>query len=183
MYEQWTSFIVSGVTCYTPLSACSQLCWKATRQTGPYSGSWSSHHVRSAAHSQRSYRSYDGYNYDPSYTSHSHGWSTGPTSALTFYVLGLTVTSPQGRTWSVAPHISGLQSAEGGFETPLGWYGVEWTLTAKDFHLTLDTPAGSSGIIMLPVSGTVFVNGDLMQIAHMPLFLNGGRHAILVQLE
>lgn len=159
LHREW------GYMLYTPLSVQSTLLEGYTSNGSLY------------------YRSYDGYNYDPSYTSHSHGWSTGPTSALTFYVLGLTVTSPQGRTWSVAPHISGLQSAEGGFETPLGWYGVEWTLTAKDFHLTLDTPAGSSGIIILPVSGTVFVNGDLMQIAHMPLFLSGGRHAILVQLE
>ena len=72
------------------------------------------------------YRSYDGYNYDPSYTSHAHGWSSGPTSALTYYVLGLTVTSPQGRTWQVAPHLSGLEAAEGGFTTPLGWFGVKW---------------------------------------------------------
>jgi hypothetical protein len=86
------------------------------------------------------------YDYDPSYIrysiqacfitwillnqtrSHAHGWSTGPNSALTFYVLGLTPITPQGQTWSVAPHLSGLFGAQGGFQTPLGWFGVNWTL-------------------------------------------------------
>ncbi|KAF5378492.1 hypothetical protein D9615_007115 [Tricholomella constricta] len=50
------------------------------------------------ANGSLSYRSYRGYNYDAAYTSHAHGWSAGPTPALTFYVLGLTVTSLQGKT-------------------------------------------------------------------------------------
>ena len=37
------------------------------------------------------YRSSRGYDYDASYVSHSHGWSSGPISALTPYVLGLSV--------------------------------------------------------------------------------------------
>ncbi|KAK0184792.1 Six-hairpin glycosidase [Armillaria mellea] len=70
------------------------------------------------------YQASRGYNYDPSYTSHAHGWSSGPTSALTFYILGLTVMSPRGATWSVSPHVNGgLPGAEGGFET-LAW--VVW---------------------------------------------------------
>lgn len=127
------------------------------------------------------YRSSDAYDYDPAFTSHSHGWSTGPTSALTFYVLGLTVTSPQGRTWSVAPHLSGLPSAEGGFETPLGWYGVQWTSTADAFNLTVETPTGTSGIVTLPVSGTTSVDGNLVQVDGESLPLSGGNHTISVQ--
>lgn len=45
------------------------------------------------------YRSSRGYAYDTSYVSHSHGWSSGPTSALTEFILGLSVTSPAGKTW------------------------------------------------------------------------------------
>ncbi|KAF9019279.1 glycoside hydrolase family 78 protein [Hymenopellis radicata] len=77
------------------------------------------------------YRANVGYHNDFSYTSHAHGWSTGPTPALTFHVVGLTLTSPQGATWAIAPIPSGLDSAEGGFETGLGWFGVKWNVTAS----------------------------------------------------
>jgi hypothetical protein len=42
------------------------------------------------------YRSSRGYDYDSSYVSHSHGWSSGPTATLTTYVLGLSILSPAG---------------------------------------------------------------------------------------
>ncbi|OCH87854.1 Six-hairpin glycosidase [Obba rivulosa] len=128
------------------------------------------------------YRSYQGYNYDPSYTSHAHGWSTGPTSALTFYVLGLTVTSPQGATWSVAPHLSGLSSAEGGFETLLGWFGVKWSVSGSTFNLSLETPAGTRGVVSLPTTGTVFVNKEQIETQpEMALELMGGSYVISVR--
>ncbi|KAL4242799.1 alpha-L-rhamnosidase [Abortiporus biennis] len=109
------------------------------------------------------YRSYRGYNYDASYTSHAHGWSSGPTSALTFYVLGLTVTSPQGKTWSFDPHLSGLSNVEGGFETPLGWFGVNWELspsvTNPAFSAEVSVSQGTEGQIRFPASGSIAVNG------------------------
>ena len=128
-----------------------------------------------------SYRSYRGYNYDPAYTSHAHGWSSGPTSALTYYVLGLTVTSPQGRTWQVAPHLSGLDAAEGGFTTPLGWFGVKWSAHKHDFTLDIDIPEGTTGTVKVPVAGKAMVNGraqvvnrgDTVQLA-------GGKHVVSV---
>ncbi|PCH42963.1 glycoside hydrolase family 78 protein [Wolfiporia cocos MD-104 SS10] len=129
------------------------------------------------------YRSTDGYNYDPAYTSHSHGWSTGPTSALTFYVLGLTVTSPQGRTWLVAPHTSGLSSVQGGFETPRGWFGVKWTTASTSFNLSVDSPEGTSGTVILPINGTtITVDGSIAQPSDgISLHLEGGNHTIFVQ--
>lgn len=128
------------------------------------------------------YRSYDGYDYDASFISHSHGWSTGPTSALTFYVLGLTVTSPQGQTWSVAPHTSGLPAAQGGFETPLGWFGVMWTSTTGNFSISIATPEGTTGEVQLPFNGTVSVDGNVL--AHNTweiITLAGGNHTLVVQ--
>ncbi|EKM52842.1 glycoside hydrolase family 78 protein [Phanerochaete carnosa HHB-10118-sp] len=128
------------------------------------------------------YRSYQGYSYDASYTSHSHGWSSGPTSALTFYVLGLTVTSNQGRTWSIAPHTSGLSAAQGGFETPLGWYGVQWSLEGKTFKLSVDVPAETSGTVRLPLAGTVTVDGKSTSVGGgAEISLAGGNHSIVVQ--
>ncbi|KAF9459381.1 Six-hairpin glycosidase [Collybia nuda] len=111
------------------------------------------------------YRSYRGYNYDSAYTSHAHGWSAGPTPALTTYVLGLMVVSPQGKTWAVAPHVGGgLPAAEGGFETPLGWFGAKWTLATgggKTLMVQVTTPGGTEGEFVVPngMGGTLTVDG------------------------
>ncbi|KAK5722576.1 hypothetical protein LTR15_005807 [Elasticomyces elasticus] len=75
------------------------------------------------------YRNYRGYNYDTSYVSHSHGWSSGPTSALTNYILGLEVTGPLGSTWKFAPQFGDLTSVEGGFTTGLGKFQAAWNVT------------------------------------------------------
>ncbi|CAK7228792.1 hypothetical protein SBRCBS47491_007026 [Sporothrix bragantina] len=40
-----------------------------------------------------------------SYTSHSHGWSAGPTSVLTEFILGLSVTDVAGSKWQFAPQL------------------------------------------------------------------------------
>ncbi|KAG5637071.1 hypothetical protein H0H81_005838 [Sphagnurus paluster] len=111
------------------------------------------------------YRSYRGYNYDAAYTSHAHGWSAGPTPALTFYVLGLSITTVQGKTWSLSPHVNGgLPSAEGGFETPLGWYGVAWSLpngVSGTLTVKVTTPTTSSGLFKVPkgVGGILTIDG------------------------
>ncbi|KAK0219176.1 Six-hairpin glycosidase-like protein [Armillaria fumosa] len=105
------------------------------------------------------YQSSRGYNYDPSYTSHAHGWWSGPTSALTFYILGLTITSSRGATWSMNPHINGgLPGAEGGFETSLGWFGVRWALQNNQFFVAVDTPEGTDGLVKLSRAGSVVVD-------------------------
>ncbi|KAA1466954.1 glycoside hydrolase family 78 protein [Dentipellis sp. KUC8613] len=128
------------------------------------------------------YRSYQGYNYDPSYTSHSHGWSSGPTSALTFYVAGLTVTAPQGREWSVAPHLSGLSAAEGGFETPLGWFGARWNASSSAFVLSIDVPKGTKGVVRLPKAGHTTVDGRRATVGgDLTLSLAGGKHSVSVK--
>ncbi|KAK0454789.1 glycoside hydrolase family 78 protein [Armillaria borealis] len=108
---------------------------------------------------------------DPAYTSHAHGWSTGPTSALTFFVLGLTLTGPQGSSWSVAPVLSGLQSAEGRFETSLGRFVIEALL-------------GTVGTVRLPSSTNFMVDGENVSSASMsdghPSFrLPGGVHTLI----
>ncbi|KAI0075157.1 Six-hairpin glycosidase [Panus rudis PR-1116 ss-1] len=136
------------------------------------------------ANGSLSYRSYRGYNYDPAYTSHAHGWSTGPTSALTFYVLGLTVTSPQGKTWSLAPHLSGLSAVQGGFETGLGWFGASWSQndSSRKLEVKLNTPVGTTGLVRLPVDGSVKVDGkSVRKDAHGLVHLSGGDHTVIVQ--
>ncbi|KDR78125.1 hypothetical protein GALMADRAFT_94657 [Galerina marginata CBS 339.88] len=140
------------------------------------------------ANGSLAYRYQVGYNNDPAYTSHAHGWSSGPTSALTFYVLGLTVTSPQGKTWAVAPHIDGsIPAAEGGFETPLGWFGVQWKLTppstGHSLELHVDTPQGTTGVVTVPPGMTTqgfLVDGTLSHSPAGSISLKGGKHTILM---
>ncbi|KAJ7457382.1 glycoside hydrolase family 78 protein [Mycena latifolia] len=110
------------------------------------------------------YRAAAGYDFDHTYTSHAHGWATGPTPALTFYLLGIQLTSVQGATWSIAPVLSGLPSAQGGMETGLGFFGVKWQMSGTKLTLTLETPAGREGIVTLPGTGPLTRCADFQYV-------------------
>ncbi|KAK3941471.1 Six-hairpin glycosidase-like protein [Diplogelasinospora grovesii] len=111
------------------------------------------------------YRWSRGYGNDFSYVSHSHGWSSGPTSALTEYVLGLQVTGRAGSTWRFAPQFGDLTDVQGGFTTTLGKFRAHWTTTPTPIHkrntkdtkggggysATVNTPSGTTGQLILPV--------------------------------
>lgn len=98
------------------------------------------------------YRWARGYENDFSYVSHSHGWSSGPTSALTEFVLGLSVTGRVGSTWSFAPQFGDLSFAEGGFTTSLGKFSAAWTREGgKGYRASVSAPTGTVGNLTLPV--------------------------------
>jgi hypothetical protein len=96
------------------------------------------------------YRWNAGYENDFSYTSHSHGWATGPVTALTEHILGLSITGRAGATWRLAPQIGDLTHVEGGFMTKLGSYSASWT-KQNDGSIVLeyDVPAGTSGDVVV----------------------------------
>ncbi|KAI8965072.1 glycoside hydrolase family 78 protein [Daldinia sp. FL1419] len=99
------------------------------------------------------YRHDAGYEEDYSYTSHSHGWATGPVTALTEYVLGLSITSLAGSTWRIAPQFGDLSHAEGGFTTGLGKYSASWIIDSKgSYTIDYTVPEGTSGVLVLPAS-------------------------------
>ncbi|KAG5342677.1 hypothetical protein C0989_010645 [Termitomyces sp. Mn162] len=127
------------------------------------------------------YRAAAGYHFDHSYTSHSHGWATGPTPALTFFVLGLTPTSAQGATWSLAPMLSGLDGAEGGFTTSLGWFGVKWEIRDTKLMLAVDVPESTRGTIQLPGTGPIHVEGGTFSILPEDgkLEIQGGNYTLI----
>ena len=150
----------------------------------------------------RSYRSYRGYNYDPAYTSHAHGWSSAPTSTLTTYILGLGVMRPMGKEWVVKPvHVPGLSSdsgVRGGFETPLGWFGVDllWVLNGETtgvlgLEVRIETPVGTIGEFVVPrvfgssegvevrVDGVVWVKDPGLS----GVVLSGGVHSVSVRVD
>ncbi|GME48578.1 hypothetical protein V502_10960 [Neofusicoccum parvum] len=82
--------------------------------------------------------------------SHAHGWSTGPTSALTFLGAGIQLASARGRAWSVRPRPGSLGRVEAGFETALGRFAAEWV--AADGYVVsgrFETPAGTLGTLVL----------------------------------
>ena len=111
------------------------------------------------------YRGSRGYNYDTSYVSHAHGWSSGPTSALTNYIVGLSVTSRLGQTWSLAPQFADLEHAEAGFTTSLGKFQAGWVKKKHGYRLTFSVPKGTYGTLTLPCvtaskKPSITINGD-----------------------
>jgi alpha-L-rhamnosidase len=96
-------------------------------------------------------------------TSLAHAWSTGPTSALTSYVLGVTPASPGYATWQVAPQPGSLGWAEGAVPTPHGDITVKWAASAAGFAIAVGAPAGTTGTVVLPKGAgrySVTVNGN-----------------------
>ncbi|CAN8098561.1 unnamed protein product [Discula destructiva] len=95
---------------------------------------------------------YSPYANDPR-ISHAHGWSTGPTSLLTFYTAGLRITSAGGRTWLVAPRLGGLVSVAAGYAAPAGGFAIEVAAEEgedKVTSLSFSTPLGTTGTVSLP---------------------------------
>jgi alpha-L-rhamnosidase len=101
-------------------------------------------------------------------TSLAHGWATGPTSALTAYVLGVTPTSPGYATWRVDPEPGSLAWAEGAVPTAHGDITVKWANGAGGFRISIQAPAGTRGTVELPPGSTrysVTVNGHLVRLS------------------
>jgi len=118
---------------------------------------------------------------NPSYTSHAHGWSSGPTSALTEYVLGLRVVSPAGGRWRLRPQFGGLEWCEGGFTTGLGKYQAKWRRAAgAGYDLSYYAPEGTVGSIELPSVGNqtfpnLVVDGERIPRRSDTVSVDGGR--------
>ena len=99
----------------------------------------------------------------------SHGWATGPTSVLTFYIAGLHLQSDGGRTWEVYPRLGDLKFVDAGFSTRVGTFSAlvnasEGVVTAMEFA----TPAGTIGNVRLPgLSGSLrSSNGSSITLAN-----------------
>jgi alpha-L-rhamnosidase len=86
-------------------------------------------------------------------TSLAHGWGSGPTSALSKYVLGVRPVEPGYKTWLVEPQPGDLGWAAGTVPTPYGPIVVSWQKASRGLRLELWVPAGTRGTVGLPVSG------------------------------
>ncbi|UPX17575.1 uncharacterized protein EKO05_0007920 [Ascochyta rabiei] len=101
------------------------------------------------------YRGSAGYKNDAAYTSLSHGWSSGPTVALTSHVGGLEIVA--WRSWRFRPQSDGrVRRVQTGFASPMGAFGVEWDITggvngsrAFDFEAKVTAAQGTAGTVEL----------------------------------
>jgi hypothetical protein len=105
--------------------------------------------------------------YGGSFMSLAHGWSSGPTSALTFNVLG-TAPETQVGQYRFVPHPGDLTSAEGRITLPQGQLNASWSRdpAAGTYTARLTSPTGTTGRIGVPkLSGTnisASVNGAVV---------------------
>ncbi|MGW1727657.1 alpha-L-rhamnosidase-related protein [Streptomyces sp. NPDC002306] len=105
--------------------------------------------------------------YGGSFMSLAHGWSSAPTSTLTFDVLGTAPESAAGR-YRFVPHPGDLTSAEGRITLPQGAVDASWSRApaAGTYSAHLTSPSGTSGRIGVPKFGggnvSVSVNGTVV---------------------
>lgn len=97
--------------------------------------------------------------------SHSHGWSSGPTSALVFYTAGIQVIDG-GATWVIAPQPGNLSSVDAGLSTLLGSFSVTFQRTSSGSyrHFNITAPKGTLGTVRLPGSTGVLVSSSGQQV-------------------
>lgn len=107
------------------------------------------------------YRGNAGYAHDAAYTSLSHGWSSGPTQALSNKAAGLEISG--WKTWTFAPQPGTLSNAKTGYWSGMGSFAAEWQLStgrSKTLSAYITTPSGTTGSIKLPFQcSTTTVNG------------------------
>lgn len=128
-----------------------------------------------------------GYDKSSSYISHSHGWSSGPVDALVSYVVGIQPLTPGGKTWSLAPQMGDLNSAQGGFTTPLGKFSAEWKKRNTGLILNYNVPESTNGTLRLQsihAGARILLDGRQQKSkAHDGVFkvsVPGGKHVITV---
>ncbi|KAI8936150.1 hypothetical protein NX059_007645 [Plenodomus lindquistii] len=116
------------------------------------------------------YRSNAGYKHDASYTSLSHGWSTGPTVALSLYLGGLEIVG--WKVWRFRPQSDGVvREVDMRFDSPMGGFGVKWWVEREDgdgdafsFVASVVVPEGMRGGVELVWDcGEVRVDGEVYE--------------------
>jgi Bacterial alpha-L-rhamnosidase 6 hairpin glycosidase domain len=103
---------------------------------------------------------FDGsFDYGGTYMSAAHGWATGPTSALTFFTLGLSPATTAGQ-FSFVPHAGDLTHVEGTITLPQGLVTGAWdyNASAATFTEQLTSPAGTTGRVGIPIYGSSAVS-------------------------
>ncbi|KAJ5722734.1 hypothetical protein N7488_000769 [Penicillium malachiteum] len=116
---------------------------------------------------------------DDARISHAHGWSTGPTYALTAYAAGIQLTGPGGSSWKIVPQPGNLTTVDAGLRTSRGVFSVQYTKSSSGrgySQFSFSTPASTKGIVRLPgVSGTLASKtGQKVKLANGVAVIPGG---------
>jgi hypothetical protein len=120
-----------------------------------------------------------GFGYGGPYMSAAHGWATGPTSALTFSVLGIHP-GAIGAASVLRPQPGDLSSAQGSLRTPLGDIRLAWhhDLSSRTFTEQVDAPPAAVGEVDVPTFGaTTEVTVDGRQVWNGRAGTGYGAHA------
>ncbi|KAJ5179241.1 hypothetical protein N7492_002451 [Penicillium capsulatum] len=120
---------------------------------------------------------YAPYSNDPR-ISHAHGWSTGPTFALTHYAAGIQVIGPAGALWVISPQPGNLTTIDAGFESSKGVFSVSFQIAPNGGYedFSFKTPLSTKGKVKLPgISGTlVSEDGERVELVDGAASLRGG---------
>jgi hypothetical protein len=97
----------------------------------------------------------------------AHAWSTGPTAALSQYVLGVNPVRAGYARWIAAPEPAQLSWAQGVAPTPHGPISVRWErgLGSRSFKLTVVAPRDTDGAVQVPLLGrrrTIAMDGRIV---------------------
>lgn len=84
------------------------------------------------------------------YLSLSHGWSSGPTSFLTEYVLGVQPTAGGFKSVVIQPNLGDLKWAAGTVPTPHGAIQLHVAKAQQGIVCTLTLPSGIHALVKLP---------------------------------
>lgn len=120
-------------------------------------------------------------------TSLCHAWSSGPTSELTTYVLGIQPAKPGYTEWLFSPVTMGLAWARGVVPVPGGSIHVSWNATDDIItHVDIIAPKGTTGTIRLPrtkgSSSTSWqLNGRAVSRKDNTFKVEGGKRTVLVR--
>ena len=77
--------------------------------------------------------------------SHAHGWSTGPTTALSTLIAGIQFVGAAGKTWLFSPAVGDLAQVAAGFTSPLGMFEASYEVVGDGFLYEFSAPKGTSG--------------------------------------
>jgi hypothetical protein len=113
---------------------------------------------------------------EDTFISHAHGWATGPTSMLTFYIAGIHLVEPMGSVWEMSPQFGDLTSVDAGFETPLGKFTSTWSVSEKStISFNFTTPATTTGSVTVMIPSCT--NSTAAERAISMHNLRGGNYA------